>query len=129
VLGALAQVVRFIAFLSPATPSIFLGIVMHGFCYAFWFTAAYIYVDQRSTPETRAGAQQLFTIVISGLGAFGGFQVAGYAGQWCLSAETGLIDFQRFWLVPLFLSAVTALMLALFFRETTAPETPSRQVS
>ncbi|HEO70126.1 MAG TPA: MFS transporter, partial [Candidatus Hydrogenedentes bacterium] len=124
-IGALTQALRHLLFAyghhSPAL--IVLGIAVHGFCYAFWFTAAYIYVDHLSIPQTRAGAQQLFTIIISGIGAFGGFQAAGFVAQAC-THSSGVIDFQRFWLVPLALGLFTSVVLGLFFRETS--EAPRR---
>ena len=118
IIGALAQALRYVLFaLGSTTPLIIAGICLHGVCYAFFFTAGYIYIDQHSSPETRAGAQQLFTIMISGLGVLSGSLASGYVGQWCLRESTGLIDYHQFWLVPAGMGLVVAVILALFFRE------------
>jgi len=123
VVGLAAQAVRYalFAFGQTAAP-ILAGISLHGICYAFYFTAAYIYVDQHSTAETRAGAQQLFTIIISGFGTAGAYVAGGYFQQLLTSPETGLVDYKVFWSVPAGVSLCIAIIMLVFFRET-APAT------
>ncbi len=117
IIGALFQALRYAVFaFRPETAWIVPIIGTHGFCYAFFFTTAYLYIEQHSTLKTRAGAQQIFTIIITGLGAFAGFQASGLVGQWCQS-ERGVIDFGRFWLVPMAIGLAVAVVMALFFRE------------
>ena len=118
VIGALAQVLRYILFSFGGPPVLLLaGIGLHGFCYAFFFTAGYLYVDHHSTPATRAGAQQLFTVVISGFGVLAGSLAAGCTGQIFADPQTHLIDYQTFWLIPTGLGLAVAVVMALFFRE------------
>lgn len=119
VLGLAAQAVRYglFAFGETAWP-ILAGISLHGICYAFYFTAAYIYVDQHSTAETRAGAQQLFTIIISGFGTAGAYVAGGYFQQLLTSPETGLVDYRIFWTAPAVVSLLVAGVMLAFFRET-----------
>ena len=117
IIGALAQALRHLFFaFGTSTVPIVIGIGLHGLCYAFWFTAAYLYVDHHSTAKTRAGAQQLFTIIISGAGNGAGHILAGYTAQHFAAPETGLIDFRRFWLVPLVSGLFVTVVTALFFR-------------
>jgi nucleoside transporter len=123
-LGAFAQVVRHVLFAyAQNTVGILAGIALHGFCYAFWFTAAYLYVDQHSTRKTRAGAQQLFTIIINGIGSYAGYRCAGLVAQHAAAGDTGHLDFTRFWLAPLIMSVAVTLMAVLFFKE--APSAPT----
>ena len=117
VIGALSQAVRYLLFGLGGAAITLLGISMHGFCYAFFFTTGYLYVDHHSTPGTRAGAQQLFTIIISGFGVFAGSLAAGWTGQFLTNAETGLINYPIFWLVPAALGLAVAVIMALYFRE------------
>lgn len=125
VIGALAQAVRYLAFAVGGPALLILGgIGMHGFCYAFFFTAGYLYIDQHSTPDTRAGAQQLFTIMISGLGVMSGSLASGYAGQYFTSPGTGMINYHAFWLVPAAIGFAVAAVLAIFFREEKTPANP-----
>ena len=117
IIGALAQAVRCLAFACGSTGLILAGIALHGVCYAFFFTSGYIYIDQNSTPETRAGAQQLFTIVISGLGIMAGSLSSGLTGQIFTTPETSHINFAYFWLVPAAIGLAVAIAMAVLFRE------------
>jgi hypothetical protein len=117
VFGLLAQVARYAVFAYGRSVYLLLiGVMLHGFCYAFYFTAAYIYVDQHSTPQTRAGTQQLFTIMIAGFGTLTAYLAGGYLGQ-LFTVRGGGIDFRLFWLVPTVLSFVVAGAMFIFFRE------------
>lgn len=116
IIGLLAQTVRYVLFATAQPILILSGILLHGVCYAFYFTAAYLYVDHHSTAQTRAGAQQIFTIVISGFGTFGGFFAGGYMAQW-LKAASGQVDYRSFWLIPAVAGLALAAALGLFFRE------------
>jgi len=118
IIGALAQAVRYLLFaLGGPSALIITGVAFHGICYAFFFTTGYLYVDQHSTAETRAGAQQLFTIMISGFGVFGGALLSGRTGQWLAAAGTSHVNYHVFWLVPAALGFAVALALLLFFKE------------
>ncbi|MCX5758381.1 MAG: MFS transporter [Candidatus Hydrogenedentes bacterium] len=113
IIGALAQGLRYIAFaIGEPTGLLLAAIATHGICYPLFFTSRYLYLDQHSTPETRAGAQQIFTIMISGLGVLGGSLASGFTGQLFNDPTTGHIHYGLFWLVPsatgLFVTAVLA---------------------
>lgn len=126
VLGVLAQVLRCAVFaVGHPKPLVVAAIPSHGICYAFFFTAAYLYLDTHCSRETRGNAQQLFTIIISGLGPFIGFLVAGKVAQLLTFPETTTIDYPVFWLVPTILALGAAIVISLFFRETRPePVTP-----
>ncbi|HOV74606.1 MAG TPA: MFS transporter [Candidatus Hydrogenedentes bacterium] len=118
IIGALAQGLRYIAFaVGEPTGLILAAIATHGVCYAFFFTAGYIYIDRHSTPETRAGAQQIFTIMISGLGVLGGSLASGFTGQLFTDPATGHIHYGLFWLVPAALGLAVSAVLAFRFKE------------
>ena len=117
IIGALAQAGRYVAFAAGSPALILGGIALHGICYAFFFTAGYLYIDQHSTPETRAGAQQLFTIMISGVGVMSGSLASGLTGQIFTAPGASLINYGHFWLVPAAIGLAVAVVMALFFRE------------
>lgn len=126
-LGIAGQVARALVFATTTNTALILfGIAIHGICYAFFFTAAYIYIDQHSTRRTRAGAQQLYTIMIMGLGHLMGFLLAGSAGRFFTQEDGTSIDYTRLWLVPVVLSVVTFAGMAIFFREEPAVEDDAR---
>lgn len=122
-LGVMAQGLRMVMFAFAGNHAMVLaGIGLHGFCYAFFFTAAYLYVESHSTRDIRAGAQQVLTIMISGAGTLAGFLAAGWTAQYLTDPHTGLTDYRTFWLVPAGLCAVIGLWLALGFHERPGPE-------
>lgn len=129
-IGACAQVFRYVVFaLGGPFPLILAGIVAHGFCYAFFFTAGYIYVDAHSPRSARAGAQQLYSILIMGFGYFAGHMIAGAFGRRFAEGDEALIDFHRFWSMPALFALVVVAALVFLFREEApalAPDTNDR---
>ncbi len=117
IIGILAQALRFVIFAwEGPTITILAGIGLHGISYAFYFTTAYLYVDRHSTPATRAGAQQVLTLMIAGFGLLAGFVLAGQTAQYFQQPD-GLVDFSKFWLAPMVLCLVIAGALAIWFHE------------
>lgn len=115
ILGVLAQAVRMVIFAAEGPWwTILIGLSLHGLCYAFFFTTAYLYIDRHSTQETRASAQQGLTVLMAGCGPVLGFLVAGGTAHF-LSTPEGIIHFRVFWLAPVALSLLLALILAVHF--------------
>ena len=88
--------------------------VVHGMCYAFFFAAVYIFVDERFPKDSRASAQGLFNLLILGLGPFVGSLLWGALGD-RFQTQAGTVDFERLFLVPAWLGvAATVLLLVAF---------------
>jgi nucleoside transporter len=121
ILGVVAQGLRLLLFaFFPHLAPVLAGIGLHGICYAFFFTTAYLYVERHSTTATRAGAQQLLTIMISGVGVLAGSWGAGWTAQYFSDATRGQVDFRMFWLVPALMCVFICMMLAAGFHERPA---------
>jgi nucleoside transporter len=91
--------------------------VVHGMCYAFFFAAVYIFVDEHFPKDSRASAQGLFNLLILGLGPFVGSLLWGALGDRFRTAA-GTVDFERLFLVPAWLGvAATVLLLVAFHPE------------
>ncbi len=79
--GMLAWVVRYLLFSFGAPDEIrwmiFVGIVLHGICYDFFFVTGQIYTDQVAPPQIRAQAQGLLVLFTLGLGMMIGAYAAG----------------------------------------------------
>lgn len=80
------------------TGPIFLGILLHGICYDFFFVTGMIYTDNKAPAEVKAQAQSLIVLLTQGLGLGLGAQFFGWWSQACANGES--IDFAKYWYVP-----------------------------
>jgi nucleoside transporter len=78
IIGMLAWIIRYVCFSVPSFQIALLGLVLHGFCYSFFYVGAYMYVDKRAPAELKASAQSLLAFLLLGLGWLFGAQFAGY---------------------------------------------------
>ena len=108
-LGMLCWGLRYLCF-SQAGPAglpyalAITGVVLHGFCFDFFFAAGFIHCDNEAPRAIRASAQALFSFLTYGVGMWLGSILAGrLEGRVTTLADDGLtkvIDWQTFWLVP-----------------------------
>ncbi|MBN1893580.1 MFS transporter, partial [bacterium] len=77
-IGAVAWPIRYIIFaIGKPAWLVIASLALHGFCYVFFFVAAFIYVDKVAPSDIRASAQSLIAIIALGLGRFLGSLFAG----------------------------------------------------
>ncbi len=114
-LGILGHVVRFgvFAFFPQATWLIILVFVLHGICYAFFFAAVYIFVDEYFPKDVRASAQGLFNVMIFGLGAIAANTLCPKLTK--IYTANGVTDFQTLFLIAGGVALAATITLALFF--------------
>ncbi len=114
-IGILAWPLRYIIFVigRPAW-LVIASLALHGFCYVFFFTAAFIYVDRIAPGDIRASAQSLITFATIGLGNYLGSLFAG----WIQALFTGPegTNWRGVFAVPAVLTILCALTFFLFFR-------------
>jgi len=126
-LGILAWPIRYIIFMI-GMPSwlVIASLSLHGFCYVFFFTAAYIYVDNIAPKDIRHSAQSLIAIIILGFGNFVGSLFCGWI-QNLFTSETvnaageavKAVNWRGTFLVPTALTLFCLLVFLAFFREKT----------
>ncbi len=118
--GVIAWPIRYIIF-AIGTPAwlVIASLALHGFCYVFFFVAAFIYVDKVAPADIRASAQSMIAIVALGFGRFLGSLFAGKIRDLFTTAEG--TNWTNVFLVPCALTVLCAVAFMLFFREEAAP--------
>jgi nucleoside transporter len=119
-IGVVAWPIRYVIFaIGEPTWLVLASLTLHGFCYVFFFVAAFIYVDKVAPPDIRASAQSMIAIIALGLGRFLGSLFAGGVRDW-FTTPAGT-NWTGVFLVPCALTVVCADAFLLFFREESAP--------
>ena len=117
-LGAMAMVSLF-----------YLGILLHGVCYDFFFVAGQIYVDNVAPEEIRANAQGLIAMITYGAGMVIGAKISGLVVEYYQIMEAGEVvghAWPQVWVIPVAMAVVVIVLFALLFREeTTAEDQPA----
>jgi nucleoside transporter len=118
--GMAAWVLRYILFAYGDTGQgvwmLFLGILLHGICYDFFFVTGQIYTDQKAGEKFKSAAQGLITLATYGLGMLIGFWLAGKIYNNYALTEGGY-NWQMIWLIPAGIAAVVMVIYAVLFKE------------
>ena len=106
---------------------LYLGILVHGICYDFFFVTGQIYVDQRADIRIRAAAQGFIAFVTLGVGQLIGSWLSGVIVQnYTLAGGTGH-DWKSVWLVPAAGAFGVLIMFALLFKPQPTSKTSADQ--
>jgi nucleoside transporter len=121
-IGMAAWTLRYLMFAYGNTSSLvwmlYLGILLHGICYDFFFVTGQIYVDQSAEVRIRAAAQGLIAFVTLGVGLFIGSWVSGkVVDAYAVAGPAGTThDWRSIWLFPAMGAGIVLLIFALLFR-------------
>lgn len=117
-IGMAAWALRYLAFAYGDAGSgmalLYIGILLHGVCYDFFFVTGQIYVDQQAPLAIRASAQGFLAFVTFGLGNFIGSFTAGQIVEANRVGDGH--DWTAIWQVPAAMAAVVLVLFLLLFR-------------
>jgi nucleoside transporter len=122
VIGVLAWPVRYIVFaIGEPVWLVIASLSLHGFCFVFFFVAAFIYVDRIAPRDIRHSAQSLITLVTYGIGNLLGSLFAGAILSHFTTEEA--TNWTAVFLVPCVLTLLCAFAFLFFFRpkQTSVP--------
>ena len=126
-IGMLAWTARYVLFAfgdaGPGVWMLYVGILLHGICYDFFFVTGQIYTDKKAPVAIRAAAQGFIAFVTLGVGMFIGSWLSGLIVE--AYVVPGGHDWYRVWLMPAAMALAVLVLFAIFFnyREDPGPET------
>ncbi len=124
-IGMAAWVIRYTLFAYGDTGSgiwmLFMGIVLHGICYDFFFVSGQIYTDQKAGAHVKSAAQGLITLATYGLGMLIGFRLAGKIVDMEKITDTSH-DWLSVWQFPAIFALVVLVLFFFLFKEEKTSE-------
>jgi MFS family permease len=119
----------------------FLGVLLHGISYDFFFITGQVYVDKVTSPDIRGQAQAMNLFFTYGLGLYVGAIVAGYLadyyafvddkGQSIVPSSTASLPYWSHLWIPLaiYASVVLVVFWLIFHYKDKAPAASATEVS
>ena len=123
-IGVAAYFMRYAVFGTESFPVwvMIISQAFHGFCYAFFFAAAYIYVDKLADEDVRHSAQTVFGIIILGGGPVIGGWLSGYLQN--MYTVENIFNYSKFWYTVSAIGLATMVFFYAFFREQLVQREP-----
>lgn len=123
-IGMLAWTIRYFLFAYGNPGNLvwmwYIGIILHGICYDFFFVTGQLYVDRKAPEDVRASAQGFIGLVTYGAGMLIGTWIWGpTADHFKLTEPIGKVEHNwlGIWLVPGIMAAVILALFWLMFHE------------
>jgi nucleoside transporter len=117
-IGMTAWVVRYLCFAwgdaDQGMALLYLGILLHGICYDFFFVTGQIYTDEKAGPQIRSSAQGMITLATYGVGMLIGFQVAGWTSAQYITEQGH--NWTTIWYIPAGIAFGVTLLFAILFQ-------------
>jgi nucleoside transporter len=127
VVGLVAWIIRFLCFgYGDGISSewiLYIGIILHGVCYDFFFVTGQIYTDQKAGEKIKNSAQGLITFATYGIGMGIGSKLSGIVLDYYTINDVK--NWQAVWMVPAAIAGVVLLLFVFFFSESKSKPTYS----
>ena len=113
-IGLVAYILRFFVFaFLPYPAAVVAALTLHGVCFGCFFFVAFMIVDEQTTPDVRASAQNLYNLIIVGLGVIVGNLFAGWVDTWAAGPEG--INWRSFFSIPMWIAVACLALLLLAY--------------
>jgi nucleoside transporter len=126
IIGLVAWIIRFLCFGYGTADGtewmLYIGILLHGVCFDFFFVTGYIYTDEKAGAKIKSQAQGLITLATYGIGMFIGSIIAGKVKDFYTQGSPAVTNWTDVWLVPAGIAAVVLLVFLILFRDDTRKE-------
>ncbi|MEZ5978665.1 MAG: MFS transporter [Planctomycetota bacterium] len=114
-LAAYAARMALFAYTDSLAP-VLLGVALHGLCFGCFIFVAFMVVDEETTADVRASAQNIFNLVIVGVGIIVGSWVAtSVVGAWAKRAD-GSMDYTKLFSAPMWAALACLVLLLVLYR-------------
>ena len=114
-IAAYAARMALFAFL-PTLPFVLLGVALHGLCFGCFIFVAFLIVDEQTTPNIRATAQNLFNLIIIGIGIIvGSLFATSVVAKYATSDGTAPMDYVKLFSVPMYMAIACFVLMLLFY--------------
>ena len=119
IVGMIAWVLRYVLFAFGDAEGglwmLFMGIILHGICYDFFFVSGQIYTDSKAGEQVKSAAQGLIALATYGIGMYIGFWLAGKIYD-SYALASGGHDWFYIWIIPAGIAAAVAVLFLLLFK-------------
>ncbi|PWW08165.1 MFS transporter [Mangrovibacter plantisponsor] len=95
---------------------IWLGILLHGVCYDFFFVVGFIYTDRVAGEKVKGQAQSMIVMFTYGIGMLLGSQISGALYNHLVAGQVSAQSWAMFWWIPAIAAAVIALIFLFSFK-------------
>ncbi|SFJ65784.1 nucleoside transporter [Candidatus Pantoea symbiotica] len=95
---------------------IYMGILLHGVCYDFFFVVGFIYTDRIAGEKVKGQAQSMVVMFTYGIGMLLGSQISGALYNRLIAGEGTAQNWATFWWIPAIAAAVIAVLFLFTFK-------------
>jgi MFS family permease len=108
---------------SPTLVPVLFGVALHGLCFGCFIFVAFMVVDENTTPDVRATAQNLFNLVIVGIGIIvGSYFATAVVADWAkVPGGDGALDFRKLFSVPMWMAVASFIALLIAYPSGKTP--------
>ena len=117
--GMLAWAFRYVLFavgdMGSMVSLLYLGILLHGVCYDFFFVTGQVYVDKKADPSIRSSAQGFIAFLTYGVGLALGTSLSGNVVD--AFTTDGVKNWSAIWMTPCLIALVVSFLFAISFND------------